>query len=156
APHPDAQPLTGKTLPRGVPDLSAAAPSVPASPRPAPRPSVTHDPTLLERTLPMPAQDLSAVSSPAASSPPMPLAPPDFLRMERTLPMPAPDLSAAFQAVGPQPSILGPPLQPDPALAVEPAGTPGAVSRARKSKLIPILFGVVAVAILAEGIWGYW
>ena len=85
APDPDARPLTGKTLPMRVPDLSAVTPSVPASPRPAPAPPVSDEPTLMERTLPMQAPDLSAVSSRAPSSPhPCLRLPPDSPLMERT------------------------------------------------------------------------
>ncbi len=159
-PHPDARPLTGQILPRRVPDLSAVTASVPPSPQPAPMPSASDGATqMMGRTLPKQAPDLSAVSSQAPSSPravPAPPAPPDYPFTERTFPMQARDVPAAPQAVEPQPVTTAPPPQPVGAPAEEPAGTSGDVLPAPKSKLIPVMFGGLAIALLAAAMWGYW
>ena len=114
---------------------------------------------MMGRTLPMQAPDLSAVSSQAPSSPravPAPPAPPDYPFTERTFPMQARDVPAAPQAVEPQPVTTAPPPQPVGAPAEEPAGTSGDVLPAPKSKLIPVMFGGLAIALLAAAMWGYW
>jgi len=158
-PAPAGPPHTRQTLPMGVPDLSAASSSVPPSQPAAPMPSVFEEPTLMERTLPMQVPDLSAVSPQAPSSPravPVPPAPPDFPLMEKTLPMQAPDVSAASEAAEPQPAIIEPLPEPVAAYEVETAGTSGAVLPAPKSKIIALMFGGVAVVLLAAATWGYW
>jgi serine/threonine-protein kinase len=143
APYPNAAPFTGQTVP--IPAPPAAPPSRPAGPMP----SVSHPPTLAGRTVPM-----QPPSSPSAAS--APPAPPISPLMDRTVPMPGPDLSAGFPAAGPQPVTLAPPFPPDARLAVQPAKPSGAVSPAPKSKLIPVVFGAVAVVLLAAVMWGYW
>lgn len=70
--------------------------------------------------------------------------------------MQVPDLSATSQAVGPQPVTTAPPPQPVVTRTEEPAGTSGAVLPAPKSKFIPLMFGGVAVVLLAAAMWGYW
>ena len=76
-------------------------------------------------------------SPPAAPMPFVSLRRPDSFTTGANVPMPAPDLTAASQAVGPQPGTLAPPLPPDPALAVEGAETPGAMSRASQIETHP-------------------
>ena len=146
-PAPPDYPLMERTLPMQVPDLSAVSSRAPSSPRAVPVPPAPPDYSLMDRALPMQVPDLSAASSSAPSSPravPVPPAPPDYSLMERTLPMPAPDLSAAAQPVGSQPD------------ASVPLPPPAAVLPAPKSKLIPVMFGGVAVVLLAAVLWGYW
>jgi serine/threonine-protein kinase len=146
------------TVAMPISELMKAASQTP-SPRAVPAPPARIDSPLMERTLPMQVPDLSAASSRAPSFPravPVPPAPPDFPLMERTLPMQAPDLSAAAQPFGSQPDApvaLPPPFAVG---SIEPETTPGAVLPPPKSKLIPVMFGGVAVVLLAAVMWGYW
>ena len=118
APPPGGVPLTGKTLPMRVPDLSSLSLQAPSSPQAPPTPSISADPTLMmDRTLPMQAPDLSAAPSQASSSPhgtPVPPAPPGSPLRERTAPMRVPDLSAlSSQAPSWPHGTPVPPAQPD-------------------------------------------
>jgi len=86
----------------------------------------------------------------------MPLAIPESPLLESASPLPAPDLTAAFQAAGPQPGTLAPPVHSDASAPAVPSDHAHTASHGRKSKIIPIVFGAIAVLILAEGIWAYW
>ena len=75
--------------------------------------------------------------------------------MVTTVPIGSPGFSATSQAAGPPATTLVSPVPPEAALGVESMGAP-AHTPARKWKLIPLVFGLIVVALLAEGIWAYW
>ncbi|HTS68070.1 MAG TPA: serine/threonine-protein kinase [Terriglobia bacterium] len=124
APEARARPLSDRTLPLPIPDLSAVSLNPPASPRRAPLP-VSLDAPVLDSTLPMPVPHLPAGPPPPPSTPP-PARPPLLSNgpavAEQTRPLPAPGPAAgsplSFPAAAPPPPT-GPPV-PLPFLSPEP------------------------------------
>jgi len=166
APPPQPLPVEGGTMTMLAPSLSAVSPNVPVSPPSAARPAISNLPTaaplgvavppVMKPAASVPSPGYPAGPSSPPSPPPMPLAIPESPLLETATPVPAPDLTAAFQAAAPQQGTLAPSEPADGAMPIE-APTPAhAVPHGRKSKIIPIVFGVVAVLIMGEGIWAYW
>ena len=137
------RPLTGRTAPMPVPDLSGVSP--PAPPQP-PLPPRREGPELMGRTQPMRVPDLSALSAtpptlspPAGSAPPAPTAPP---LSEATHPTPPADFSAMPWAAG-APTAVPPasraPLAP-PAAWVPAPGAPTVSAPAPPQPVAPPVF----------------
>ena len=124
-------PLTGRTEPMPVPDLSGVSP--PAPPRPSPLPPRREGPKLMERTQPMRVPDLStlsaappALSPPTVPAPPAPTVPPLSVA---TRPTPPADLSSMPSATGaPSAAPPAPPAPVAPPTAWAPAAGPPTVS----------------------------
>lgn len=175
-------PLTGRTQPMSVPNLSGVSP--PAPPRPSPLPPRREGPELMERTQPMRMPDLSALSAapptlspPAVSAPPAPTlpapseaarprSPADFSAMPLaagapTVSAPAPPLPFAppvFAAPAPEPQPRTPPSYHPPVVPQpeEPTLVSASPPPAAKSKLVPAMVGGVATLLLVLGSWGIW
>jgi len=150
---------------RGIASATPASPPVSVQPpRTAIPPPVT--PTLHPETLPLSGQtlptrapNLSATPPPVSPPPqpaPTPYVPYEPTLLQPTIPVQVPEHPTASQAVGPQPVTPARPPQPAVTRAEEPAGASGAVFPAPKLKLIPVVFGGVAVVLLAAAMWGYW
>jgi serine/threonine-protein kinase len=159
APDRTQPPDLAQALTVQAPGDSALASSVPPMQPAADVESADAVPTLLEQTVRVPAADLSAESSPALPYPngaPLPSIPVEFSSMESTVPIELPGVSGASEAAGPPPETFAPPQQPDVVIPTEWAEASVMAPPARKSKLVPILFGAVAVILLGEGVWIYW
>jgi hypothetical protein len=151
---PVTPPSTDRTVAMQIPGLmkgvsKPASPGAVSAPRaPSPAPVQPPKPAVRPPVAPAPSRTRVAAG---------PAAPPDSTLMEQTLPMQVPDLSVASQAAGPQPAPPAvPPPQPIAVSAGEAARTPSAVLAAPKSKLLPAMFGGVAVVLLIATMWGYW
>jgi len=179
------EPLTGRTKPMPIPDLSGISLSSPS--RAATTPPQEDDPELAKRTQPIPMPNLSAASSrapipspPAAPLPPRPAEPPLSLGSEPAQPEefsslpPAAGAPPTFAAPAPPPPATTPaPVAfapaPEPVPSAPPSYHPSVVAQpeeptlvsaaprpAAKSKLIPATVGSVATLLLVLGLWGIW
>jgi hypothetical protein len=122
---PAGEPLTGRTQPMPIPDLSGISLSSPS--QAAATPPQEDDPELAKRTQPIPMPNLSAASSrapitspPAAPTPPRPAEPPRSVGTEPAQPE---EFSSLPPAAGAPPTVAAPAPPP-------PATTPAPVAPA--------------------------
>jgi serine/threonine protein kinase len=159
------------TVPLGqpAPQPQAAPPWAPPLP-PPPAPGNEH--TYSEATQPMePLRPAAPTPPPLRAASPVPPAPPAFPERGETIVAAG---SSYLPAAGQPPFEIGetivaegpsaaPPAHPTDAFApaaatvtTAPAPPVPAPARAGKSKLLPILFGVVFTVLIVEGVWAYW
>jgi serine/threonine protein kinase len=158
-PVPPESPWMERALTQPAPDLDAVFSQPPPSPRTVPAPPAPPESPWMNRTVAQPVPDLDAESPPAPPWPraaPAPPAAPDYPPMETPLPVEATALSPSFPEAEPQPDTFEGPLPPDAALGMETAQPPVEELPAPKSKVLPIMWGGVAVVLLAVAVGAYW
>ena len=151
--HVDSAPLTGQTLNMRVPGIPATPPPGAPPPPVAATPSAFGGLTMIGRALTARQPDPPVAAPPslprAISGPPIPPGP-----MPRPVPVQMPGNSPVPPAAGPPPPRVAPTPPPGGALATGPAETPGAVSTAPKSKLLPVALAGVTVVLLVGDSFG--